>query len=166
MSRKYEQYHQFYLVYTIYMKNYMDRVIKVDTGCWLWQNDIYKGYGRLMCGRKRLLAHRYVYTQVRGEIPSGLTLDHLCRVKNCVNPDHLEAVTTQENTRRATQYYWSTHTKCPKAGHEYTKDNIILRVRHKNGERYVARSCKTCHRDDCRERERRLRNIKKENYRV
>jgi hypothetical protein len=67
------------------------------TGCWEWvAAKSRSGYGYL--GRKR--AHRAVYSLYRGSIPDGLVLDHLCRNTCCVNPDHLEPVTTAENTRR------------------------------------------------------------------
>lgn len=65
--------------------------------CWHWKgyrND--KGYGRL----NHTLAHRLVYELLRGPIPPGLTLDHLCRNKSCVNPDHLEPVTSVVNAMR------------------------------------------------------------------
>ena len=73
------------------------RIAKTDT-CWLWSGYIHKrtGYGRL----GQSLAHRLVYETLVGEIPPGLELDHLCRVRHCVNPKHLEPVTSAENTRR------------------------------------------------------------------
>ncbi len=58
------------------------------------------GYARVMLNRRTLLAHRAMYEQEVGPIPEGLTIDHLCNVKPCVNPSHLEAVTFQENIRR------------------------------------------------------------------
>lgn len=69
-----------------------------DTPCWVWQWGIFQttGYGMYRQGT----AHRYVYEQARGIVPGGLELDHLCRVRECVNPDHLEAVTHAENVRR------------------------------------------------------------------
>lgn len=74
---------------------------EVDTnGCWIWQGGVINsGYGTY--GRR--LAHRMFYQQAHGPIPPGLTIDHLCRVKLCVNPDHLEAVTNAENTRRGSK---------------------------------------------------------------
>ncbi len=71
-------------------------------GCWIWRGapDSW-GYGRkLVCGKVNI-AHRWVWQQLRGEIPVGKELDHLCKVKLCVNPDHLEPVSTRENQRRA-----------------------------------------------------------------
>src|SRR5688572_16860021 len=76
---------------------------KVDRtgGCWLWTaSRILSGYGQVRFEGKNQRAHRVAYALVKGPIPEGLVLDHLCRVKHCVNPDHLEAVTQAENLRR------------------------------------------------------------------
>lgn len=114
-----------------------------DDSCWYWTGVfIKKGYGRY----GRVLAHRLLYKLFRGHIDQDLTLDHLCRNKACVNPDHLEPVTASENCRR-----WRvTQTHC-KRGHELDGDNITFRYRngHKN------RVCRLCHRELAREYERR-----------
>jgi DNA-binding transcriptional regulator YiaG len=66
--------------------------------CWLWQGHIGQlGYGWI----KRGPVHRVYFEQARGPVPDGMELDHLCRVRHCVNPDHLEVVTRSENVRRA-----------------------------------------------------------------
>ncbi len=71
------------------------------TGCWNWSGARHpSGYGRLKVGGKQLYAHRYMYEKVRGRIPDGRVIDHLCRNRSCVNPDHLEVVTQTENMRR------------------------------------------------------------------
>ncbi len=74
------------------------------TGCWVWQRGLNKqggtGYGHIRSGEKRLLTHRVAYELVKGPIPDGLQIDHLCRNRRCINPDHLEAVTNQENCQR------------------------------------------------------------------
>src|SRR5882672_10337222 len=78
-----------------------------NTGCWLWHGALQnKGYGLFHIGsvldrsRRRVLAHRLAYELYMGPIPFGLTIDHLCRVPCCVNPDHLEPVTHRENVLR------------------------------------------------------------------
>jgi hypothetical protein len=80
-------------------------------GCWVWQGKRNEaGYGRFTCGGKQRFAHRVAYTWLNGDIPSGLDLDHLCRNRACINPDHLDPVTHKENQ------YRSRKGKCPK-GH-------------------------------------------------
>jgi hypothetical protein len=79
------------------------KVHKTDT-CWLWQGGMgAHGYGLFSNGPegKTVLVHRYSWTLTNGPVPNGLQLDHLCRVRNCVRPEHLEPVTALENTRRA-----------------------------------------------------------------
>ena len=72
-----------------------------ESGCWLWIGSIDKGgYGRLKWQGRTTLAHRVVYRILKGQIPARRVLDHLCRVRCCVNPDHLEAVTIVENNAR------------------------------------------------------------------
>ncbi len=72
--------------------------------CWIWIAARSKeGYGRIQWNGQVVGAHRVAYTMVRGEIPKGLVLDHLCRTRACVNPDHLDPCTNQENVRRATR---------------------------------------------------------------
>lgn len=79
-----------------------------QTPCWIWEGGIRPGkynptifYGRCSVNNRTVLAHRYVYEKLRGPIPGGLHLDHLCEVTTCVNPDHLDPVTRGENTRRS-----------------------------------------------------------------
>lgn len=110
-------------------------------GCWTWTGTkVDQGYGHHFCGietRKIARAHRLAYECWVGPIKEGLTIDHLCANKICVNPLHLEVVTRGENARR----YHKSITHCPK-GHEYTLDNIKA-TKRTNGER----SCLTCHRE-------------------
>lgn len=72
-----------------------------STGCMLFTGTLDRdGYGRLQVNGRRWVAHRAAYELAHGPIPDGLTLDHLCRVRNCVNPAHLEPVTLRENVLR------------------------------------------------------------------
>ncbi|MCA1668901.1 MAG: HNH endonuclease [Thermomicrobia bacterium] len=66
------------------------------TLCWIWQGALTNGYGKIAHHR----AHRVYYERMYGAIPTGLELDHLCKQKACVNPDHVEPVTHTENVRR------------------------------------------------------------------
>lgn len=88
------------------------------SGCWMWLGkcDPRLGYGaveRVWKGKRYVLAHRLAYAVLVGEIPDGYTIDHLCLNRACCNPEHLEAVTFEENLRR--KYV---RLKCPR-GHRY-----------------------------------------------
>lgn len=86
-------------------ERFWPKVERVEDGCWLWTASLTgDGYGRISLGGKfgpMGLAHRVAYELLVGPIPEGLELDHLCRVRRCVNPEHLEPVTHAENVRRA-----------------------------------------------------------------
>lgn len=71
------------------------------SGCVLWTGCVGEwGYGVIGIAGKNRGAHRVAYELARGPIPSGLTIDHLCKVPSCINPDHMEPVTVTENNRR------------------------------------------------------------------
>lgn len=111
------------------------RFQKVDvnpiTGCWEWNGTLARdGYARTkLLGRVASVpAHRWFYEYVIGPIPDGLPLDHLCRVRHCVNPEHLEPVTTTENNRRAhAAKLVGAHLSVCKRGHEMTDENTRIR---------------------------------------
>lgn len=81
----------------------LEYIVDEETGCWNWQRSLVKGYGRIYTQDHRYeAAHRIFYERKfgRDSIPDGLYLDHLCRNRRCVNPDHLEPVSHAENLRR------------------------------------------------------------------
>jgi len=82
------------------MESHIERI--PEAGCWIWSPATDSaGYAKARIQGVTYLAHRAVYALWYGPIPPGLVIDHLCQVKCCVNPSHLEAVTQPENVRRS-----------------------------------------------------------------
>lgn len=107
--------------------------------CWVWTaTKIWGGYGHFRANGVLVLAHRWSYEQANGPIPEGLTIDHLCRRRDCVRPSHLEAVTHKINIERGnTGLHNKSKTHCPR-NHPYNSDNTFI---NSNGRR-ICRSCK------------------------
>ncbi len=104
-------------------------------GCWLWTGSTTpNGYPTMGKHNPKAWAHRLAFELWVGPIPSGLTLDHLCRTPSCVRPDHLEPVTLRDNIHRGQR---TTQTQCW-AGHPYDEANLWV---SKLGRRH----CRICH---------------------
>ncbi len=124
------------------------RMVIQDTGystpCWLSTRAVgTNGYTHIkMLNRQNRLLHRVAYELWIGPIPEGLTVDHLCRNKPCINPDHLEAVTPRTNVLRALgpAAIHAGQTHCTN-GHEFTAANTLARSRTSGG-----RECRECRR--------------------
>jgi hypothetical protein len=104
---------------------------------WLWTGALNKdGYGQWTNSalRKMAVAHRWAWYFVRGPLSDHLHLDHLCRVRNCVNPDHLEPVTRTENLRRAGRTRFA---RACKKGHDRSPENTYISPQG-------ARACRIC----------------------
>ena len=117
---------------------------KVDKSgdCWVWRGPLNAyGYGNFHIEGKTHQSHRLSYESLRGPIPDGFEIDHLCRNRRCINPDHLEPVTPYVNNMRSFSFAAvnARKTHCPK-GHPLDGDNLY---RHPNG----GRMCRTCRRD-------------------
>lgn len=117
------------------------------SGCWLWVGNMnVYSYGTISYRHApQQMAHRVVYELYKKPIPEGCHLDHKCRIRICVNPDHTEPVTPGENTRRALPYRKprAPKTHCPH-GHLMTGDNLYM----SGGKRY----CIACNRRHQRRR--------------
>lgn len=121
-------------------------------GCWIWlASKAGGGYGKIKepaPSKRWVLAHRVTYEWFVGPIAKGLDIDHLCRVPECCNPAHLEAVTHQENILRGNTFAAAnaSATHCPQ-GHPYSPENTYM---YDCGT-HVQRLCMECRRQRCRQ---------------
>ncbi|WP_352237126.1 HNH endonuclease signature motif containing protein [Lentzea sp. NBRC 102530] len=129
--------------------------VNSETGCWEWIAALRSnGYGAYFAGPddRNALAHRVAYRTLVEAIPPGLDLDHLCRVRRCVNPAHLEPVTRRTNLLRGETVVAAraAQTHCVN-GHEFDAANTYIRSAG-------TRDCRACHRN----RERRRAHVKRQ----
>lgn len=113
-----------------------------NSGCWLWLGATMRnGYGELRVDGRNRPAHRVAYEALVAPVSARLSMDHLCRVRCCVNPQHLEPVTQRENIMRGegpeqAGARMRNKTHCPR-GHSYAGDNLYVRSDGR-------RECRTC----------------------
>ena len=133
------------------MQRFVASIERDNNGCWLWTSTLNsRGYARISIRNKMVLAHRWIWMRWNGPIPDDLVVDHLCEVKRCVNPDHMQLLTSQENIRRSCPL----KTHCPR-GHEL--DIVGFYLDRSNG----ARKCKVCHLERTNARYHRMQQAKK-----
>jgi len=109
-----------------------------ETGCWIWLGSKNRyGYGGAKWNGTSIMAHRVFYYLLVGDIAPDLEIDHLCRVRNCVNPAHLEAVSHGENLKRKFEALGCSN------GHPFTTESRQI-IRPTKGNPY--RRCKICER--------------------
>lgn len=140
------------------MDRLVDRLVFDANGCWLWTGSKSYGYGKIGVGSRTdgtnamTQCHRVSYEHFRGPIPEGLTLDHLCRVRHCANPWHLEPVSVGENVRRGeAANIVSSRTNLCKRGHSLEGAYITKRG---------SRQCRECQRERDRQFKSRRRAAK------
>lgn len=127
------------------MATVIDRIMqRTDRSgeCWLWTGFLDRyGYGQISVNNRREKAHRVAYTAFVAPIPDGLVIDHICRVRHCVNPVHLEPVSHAENSRRGIARC-ARQTSCLR-GHPFDEANTYVT----EGRRH----CRACRREATRQ---------------
>lgn len=121
----------------------IDLIDKRPDGCWWWTNrPDGKGYGVKFHRKTTWLAHRWVWECLRGRIPYGFVLDHLCLNKMCVNPDHLEVVTPAENSRRLAGGRWRARVETPRRDYRPRAQMALDDPRHGTTTGYTGCGCR------------------------
>ena len=107
------------------LRRFEDKYIpEPNTGCWLWLGSLKPdGYSRF---NARISGHQASFSHWKGQVPEGKEIDHICRMRCCVNPAHLQAITHRENVAKSGAWEFNTRkTHCPK-GHPYSGNNLYV----------------------------------------
>jgi hypothetical protein len=116
------------------IERFLNKINISKSGCWEWSGSKTKGgYGQFIINTKKYYTHRFIYEYYHGQICPDLQIDHLCRVRACCNPTHLEQVTQKENMLRGSR---PNQTHC-KRGHELSGNNLYT-------DKKKHRTCITC----------------------
>lgn len=139
-------------------RNFWSRAeVAADDDCWLWRlAPGTHGYGQVSDGSGTFLAHRAAWALANGrQVPDGMTIDHVCHVRMCVNPAHLRPLPNVDNARDNLQAF---KTHCPQ-GHPYAGTNLIV---YTNPKGQTCRKCRRCHHEllDRRKAERATRGAR------
>lgn len=123
-----------------HIRRFFEQVQELPDGCWMWTGAVSRvSYGAFSAASQTFPAHRYSYELFVGEVPAGLEIDHLCRMRECVNPLHVEPVTHAENMRRASLAY--------KADPGRYLHSLRIEATCKRGHEKVGRKCARCMND-------------------
>ncbi len=126
------------------------RVVVDSNGCWIWTGAKARGYGQISIDGKRVRVHRLTYEETYGAIEPSLVIDHLCRVRSCVNPEHLDTVSNRTNILRGVgptaRNAQKTHCKF---GHPFDLENTYWSVK--------GRECRICKQRLSRQRQEKRR---------
>lgn len=109
-----------------------DKIVRIpESGCWVWVGSISgRGYGEVWWKGSKAFIHVLMHKLFVGDVPTGFEVDHLCKVRCCCNPNHLEAVTHAENVKRSSAWHHVVKkhkeaTHCQR-GHPWTKENTYI----------------------------------------
>lgn len=125
------------------IQRFLSKIQYAPTGCWLWTGGkSITGYGHFW-NTTTHIAHRFSFEFYKHKIKNGYQIDHLCRIKSCVNPDHLEVVTPKENVRRSPNSKRA-RKRCKRHHSLMNPDNVRIDTHRRGKSIYKMRTCRQC----------------------